>query len=122
MKQPTYDFSQSLLDYEGNELPLAQSLPNAPIKVATYYIFTLRALSTAYEGENLGMEGKAFRIALSKKLRGCMTAVPLTITERAVILELISRTCPSPVVYERFEEFLSDLAQEQPSPAEPVIS
>lgn len=100
-----YDFSAPILDHNNIALQLP-SARSGGSEVATFSHFALSALASAYEGETTSYEAKAYRIDLAKRIGRCVTAVDLTFIDRVLLIELVNRISQSPIIFQRFIEFL----------------
>lgn len=100
-----YDFSAPILDHNNIAMQIPSPRTGAA-EIATFSHFALSALSNAYEGETITYEAKAYRIDLAKRIRGCVTAVNLTFIDRVLLTELLNRITQSPIIFQRFIEFL----------------
>lgn len=100
-----YDLSASILDYTGRPLTLPET-PGQATKNATFSHFALSALNSAYEGEDLTYDAKAYRSNLCEKINFNVTAVNLNFVDRMLICELVNRISKAPLIFQRFVEHL----------------
>lgn len=100
-----YDMSAAILDYTGRPLTLPET-PGQPARRATYSHFALSALNSAYDGEDLTYEAKAYRSNLCDKINFNVTAVNLNFVDRMLICDLVNRVVKAPLIFQRFVEHL----------------
>lgn len=100
-----YDMSAGIPDYSGRPLSLPD-VPGQPTRPATFAHFAQLALNSAYEGEELAYEAKAYRSNLCDRIKSNMTAVNLTFVDRMLICELVNRIAKTPLIFQRFVEHL----------------
>lgn len=100
-----YDMSAAIPDYSGRPLMLPDN-PGQPSRPATFSHFAQLALNSAYEGEDLTYEAKAYRSNLCDKIKFNMTAVNLNFVDRMLICELVNRVAKTPLIFQRFVEHL----------------
>lgn len=104
MKIFCYDFSAAVLDHNNQAMQIPSKTGVG--ELATFSHFAINALSSAYEGESITYEAKAYRIDLAKRIRLCATAVDLTFIDRVLLIDLLNRTTQSPTIFQRFIELL----------------
>lgn len=100
-----YDMSAAIPDYSGRPLMLPENT-GQPSRPATFSHFAQLALNSAYEGEDLAYEAKAYRSNLCDKIKFNPTAVNLNFVDRMLICELVNRVAKTPLIFQRFVEHL----------------
>jgi hypothetical protein len=79
----------------------SQPIRTSETTVARYKDFAISSLIAAYEGETLSYEAKFFRVILAEKLKP-EGPVFLSFAEAMLIVELVSRFIPSPIITTRY--------------------
>jgi len=104
-----YDMSAPIRSMDGKPLALPMEPGQTVQRSATFSHFSISALGSAYEGEDMTYEVKSFRLNLIEKINANVTAVNLNFVEKMLICQLVDRITKAPLIFQRFVEHFENV-------------